>query len=111
VLLAARTALGNNRETIEVVHLLGGTDAQIARIFQRSIALDAATGSLVGILSAFVVIALLGKSFAALQAGIVTGAALGWLDWALLALIPVAATALATITARWTVMRALRGML
>lgn len=111
VLLAARTALGNNRETIEVVHLLGGTDAQIARIFQRSIAMDALGGSIVGILAAFVVIALLGHSFSALQAGIVTGAALGWADWVLLGLIPLASIALAAVTARWTVMRALRGML
>ena len=42
VLLAARTALGANRDTIEIVHLLGGTDSQIARIFQRSIGIDAA---------------------------------------------------------------------
>jgi len=111
VLLAARTALGNNRETIEVVHLLGGTDAQIASIFQRSIAFDAIGGGLAGFSAAFVVIALLGRSFAALQAGIVTGAALGWADWALLGLVPLAGVVLATITARWTVMRALRRML
>lgn len=111
VLLAARTALGNNRETIEIVHLLGGTDAQIARIFQRSIAFDAIGGGIAGMAAAFVVIALLGKTFAALQAGIVTGAALGGWDWALLGLIPLAAVAVATMTARWTVMRALRRML
>lgn len=111
VLLAARTALGNNRETIEIVHLLGGSDAQIAGIFQRSIALDAIGGGIAGAGAAFVVIALLGKSFAALQAGIVTGAALGWQDWAVLALIPMIAVALATLTARWTVMRALQRML
>ena len=44
-LLAARTALGTNRDTIEIVHLLGGTDAQIARVFQRSIGVDAAGGA------------------------------------------------------------------
>jgi cell division transport system permease protein len=111
VLLAARTALGNNRETIEVVHLLGGSDAQIAGIFQRSIAFDAIGGGLAGFSAAFLVILFLGRNFAALQAGIVTGAALGWFDWVLLGLIPAAAVILATITARWTVMRALRGML
>ena len=44
VLLAARSALGTHRDTIEIVHLLGGTDAQIARVFQRSIGFDAAGG-------------------------------------------------------------------
>jgi len=111
VLLAARTALGNNRETIEIVHLLGGSDAQIAGIFQRSIGIDAASGGVAGLAAAIVVIALLGRSFAALQAGIVTGSALGWTDWAAIALIPVVVAALATVTARWTVMRALRRML
>ena len=111
VLLAARTALGNNRETIEIVHLLGGSDKQIAGIFQRSIAIDAASGGIAGFAAAFVVIFLLGRSFAALQAGIVTGSALGWIDWAVVALIPLAVAALATVTARWTVMRALRRML
>lgn len=111
VLLAARTALGANRVTIEIVHLLGGTDVQIARIFQRSTALDAAGGGLVGMAVASAVIVLLGRTFSALQAGIVTGGGLGWQDWALLVLIPLAAVALATLTARWTVMRALKGML
>lgn len=111
VLLAARTALGNNRATIEIVHLLGGTDAQIARIFQRSTALDATGGSIAGFAAAAVVVVLLGRTFGALQAGIVTGGTLGWVDWAVLALIPVAAVGLATVTARWTVMRALKGML
>jgi len=111
VMLAARTALGNNRETIEVVHLLGGTDGQIARIFQRSIGLDALGGSIAGTAAGGVVIALLGKSFAALQGGIVTGAALGWVDWLAVALIPVAAVLLAVWATRWTVMRVLRRML
>jgi cell division transport system permease protein len=46
VWLAARSSLGSNRETIEIIHLLGGTDGQIARIFQRSIGLDAVLGGL-----------------------------------------------------------------
>lgn len=111
VLLAARTALGNNRDTIEIVHLLGGTDAQIARIFQRSIAFDAIGGGLAGLSIAAVAIFLLGRSFSALQAGIITGAALGWADWLLLGLVPITIVVVATVTARWTVMRALRGML
>ena len=111
VLLAARTALGNNRATIEIVHLLGGTDAQIAQIFQRSIARDAIGGALAGSGAALVVILLLGQSFAALQAGIVTGGALALADWAALLAVPLAAVVLATLTARWTVIGALKGML
>lgn len=108
VLLAARTALGTNRETIEIVHLLGGTDTQIARVFQRSIGVDAAAGGAVGLALAVVVILFLGRRFSGLGAGMVNGGALGWGDWLLLATIPLAATVLAMLTARITVLRALR---
>lgn len=111
VLLAVRTALGTNRETIEIVHLLGGTDAQIARVFQRAIGLDAAAGGAVGLVLGLIVVMFLGQRFGGLEAGLVSSGALGWSDWVLLALIPIAGVALAMLTARLTVMRALRTML
>ena len=111
VLLAVRNALGSNRDTIEIVHLLGGTDGQIARIFQRAIGYDAAVGGTVGLALGLVVVLALGQQFAALGAGLVSSGALGWSDWLLLALIPVAGVILAMFTARQTVVRALRKML
>jgi len=111
VLLAARSALGSNRDTIEIVHLLGGTDAQIARVFQRSIGVDAASGGAVGFVLALAVILFLGRRFAQLGAGMVNGGTLGWTDWALLALVPLAAIVLAMVTARLTVLQTLRKML
>ena len=111
VLLAVRNALGSNRDTIEIVHLLGGTDGQIARIFQRAIGYDAAVGGAVGLALGLVVVLALGQQFAALGAGLVNSGALGWSDWLLLALIPVAGVILAMFTARQTVVRALRKML
>lgn len=111
VLLAARTALGSNRDTIEIVHLLGGTDAQIARIFQRSIGLDAAVGGATGLALGTAAILLLSRQLAGLGAGLATGGSLGWLDWLVLGLVPVAGIGVATITARLTVIRALRKML
>ncbi|VWX48984.1 cell division protein FtsX [Novosphingobium sp. 9U] len=111
VLLAARSALGANRDTIEIVHLLGGTDSQIARVFQRSIAVDAAGGGAVGLALAMVVILSLGRRFSGLGAGMVSSGALVWSDWLLLALVPLLATGLAMLTARLTVMHALRKML
>ena len=111
VLLAARTALDSHRGTIEIVHMLGGTDAQIARVFQRSIAIDAAAGGALGLALAVVVIVALARRFDALGSGLAGGAGLGWADWLLLALIPLAGVALATVTARAAVLRALRRML
>ena len=111
VLLAARSALGANRDIIEIVHLLGGTDTQVARVFQRSIGFDAAGGGTVGLALAMVVILSLGRRFASLGAGLVDSGALVWTDWLLLALVPLLSTLLAMLTARLTVLHALRKML
>jgi len=111
VLLAARSALGANRDVIEIVHLLGGTDTQVAQVFQRSIGYDAAGGGTVGLALAMVVILSLGRRFADLGAGLVDSGALVWTDWFLLALVPLLSTLLAMLTARLTVLHALRKML
>lgn len=111
VWLAARSALGANRDTIDVVHHLGGTDAQIARIFQRSVSIDAALGALAGFALGLGVVILLGRQFADLGSGMVAGGGLGWKDWLIVALIPITGVVLAGLTARLTVLAALRRML
>lgn len=111
VWLASRNALGTNRDTIEIVHLLGGTDKQIARIFQRSIAFDAVLGGTVGLILGLVAILALGERFAALESGMVAGGSLGLVDWIMLAMIPFAGVVIAILTARITVLAALRRML
>ena len=110
VWLAARNALNANRGTIEVVHLLGGTDGQIARIFQRSAVIDAGLGGAVGLVLGAVGLSVLGAQFAALESGMVAGGGLDLGDWLLLALVPVAGAAIALLTARMTVMASLGKM-
>lgn len=111
VLLAVRSALGANRDTIEIVHLLGGTDRQIARVFQRTTGIDAAGGGLLGMALALVVLLFLARRFGSLGAGMVDYGALDWFDWVTLGLVPLVAIALAMATARLTVLRTLRKML
>ena len=111
VLLASRNALSNHRETIEVIHMLGGTDRQIARVFQRSMAFDAAAGGFAGSVVGVITIFALGQQFAPLGSGMIGSAVLGWPDWAVIALIPLLGVALAVVTARLTVLAALRRML
>ena len=108
VWLAARNALGGNRKTIEVVHLLGGSDDQIARIFQRSILLDAVIGGVLGLAAGVLAMSLLARQFAALQSGMVAGGTLTAADWVLIALVPLFAVAIAVYTARMTVLSSLR---
>ncbi|MEL6239196.1 MAG: cell division protein [Pseudomonadota bacterium] len=111
VWLAARSAFANHRDTVEIIHLLGGTDAQITRVFERTVALEASFGALVGVALGAVTVWLLGQQFAALDSGMVGGATLGWEGWVILAAIPVAGIMLALVTARITISLALRAML
>ena len=111
VVLAARNALVNQRETIEIVHMLGGTDAQIARVFQRTAAMEAAAGGTIGLVAGVVAIVVLSQQFSALGSGMVSGAVLGWSDWVVIAAIPLIGVGLAVLTARLTVLSALRRML
>lgn len=111
LVLSARNALAAQRETIEIVHMLGGTDVQIARVFQRAAAMDAAAGGIVGLGAGVAAILVLAAQFAALGSGLVSGASLEWSDWLVIAAIPLAGVALAVLTARLTVLAALRRML
>lgn len=108
VVLAARAGLEAHRGTIEVMHMLGSTDVQLARLFQRRIAIDALVGGLAGTAAAAVAVAVVGGQLASLGSELVSGVALGPVDWVLLALLPVGFALLATLAARWTVTRALR---
>ena len=107
VVLAARGALDTHRFTIEVMHGIGATDIQITHLFQRKIAVDALAGSLIGGTAAALVLALLAAS-ASFAGELTGGASLLPGDLVLLALVPVALTALSTWVARTAVLAALR---
>ncbi|MEH3045883.1 permease [Sphingomonas adhaesiva] len=107
VVLAARAGLDAHRTTIEVMHGLGATDVQVARLFQRRIARDAALGALVGGVAAWIVVALLGWQVAAAGSQLLGGAALGQSGWIAIVALPFAFVALAAAVARHTVTAAL----
>jgi cell division transport system permease protein len=111
VILAVRSTLNTHRETIEIMHMMGGTDLQAARLFQRRVALDALLGGVVGFIVATVVIVTVGDRFAAVEPGLLSGAHFPYYGWAILALIPLAVMALAMLMARMTVISALKRIL
>ncbi|MEM9311056.1 MAG: cell division protein [Pseudomonadota bacterium] len=111
VWLAARSAFANHRDTVEIIHLLGGTDAQITRVFQRTVTLEASLGAALGLALGGLTVWLLGQQFVALDSGMVNGATLAWRDWMVVAAIPLGGIALAMLTARITISLALRAML
>lgn len=108
VVLAARAGLETHRATIEVMHMLGSTDLQVARLFQRRIAIDAAIGGFVGAVGAVVVLAFIGSRLAGLGSELLGGVSLGAGDWIALALLPAGFVLLAVLAARYSVLGALR---
>ncbi|MEE4152804.1 MAG: FtsX-like permease family protein [Erythrobacter sp.] len=111
VWLAARSAFANHRETVEIIHLLGGTDQQVTRIFERSVLREASFGAFAGLGLGIAAVWLLGQQFSALDSGMAQGAALTWRDWLVIGAIPLGGIVLAMLTGRITISMALKDML
>lgn len=111
VVLSARSALNTHRETINILHLLGASDAQIAGLFQRRIALDALFGGAAGLLLALIIMLLIGERVRAIGSELLGSAGLGLSGWLMIVLLPLAGAALSTLSARFTVIRALKAIL
>ena len=111
IVLAARSALNTQRATIEVMHLLGASDPQIARLFQRRLGLDALFGAMLGLLGGALAILLLRYRFSAMGSELLGSLEIGWAGWLVLFVLPFATALLAMLAARQTVLAALRHML
>ncbi len=111
VVLAARAGLDAHRQTIEVMHMLGSTDLQVARLFQRRIARDAAIGAAIGSLAAIGMLLLVSGQAAGLGSELLGQATLGPSGWATLAMVPIAFVLLAAVAARFAITRALEAVL
>jgi cell division transport system permease protein len=108
VVLSARAALNTHRPTIDVMHLLGATDVQVARLFQRRIALDALFGGTIGLLAALVTMALIGVRMGEIGSDLLGSARIGVFGWTVIGALPLFGAMLSTLAARFTVLRALR---
>ena len=111
VIMTARAALGTHFATIEMLHLIGATDRQITRLFQRRIAIDTAYGIALGSAVAAAILLLIGWQWSGVTSGLAATASLGAAGWALLLALPLLAIALAALTARQTLLAALKKIL
>jgi cell division transport system permease protein len=100
VMLAARAGLDAHRGTIEVMHGLGATDVQVARLFQRRLARDAIMGGVIGAFPALALVGLLGAQAGGLGSALLGSVTLGSGGWIVLTLLPFAFVALAAFVAR-----------
>ncbi len=110
VSFAVRAGLAVHRDTLELLHIMGAGDAYIARQFQRAAASAAVKGGVLGFVLALV--ALTGSAWVVARLQAVPPPQPGLWLWPalLLPLVPLLAGLAATITARLSVLRALRRM-
>jgi cell division transport system permease protein len=111
VALMVRAGLQTHRATIDVMHMLGATDVQVARLFQRRIAIDTAAGGAIGGAVALGVTLAFQFQLAGIGSELLGGAILAPRDWLVLALLPAGFVLLAMLAARVAVLRAMRRVL
>lgn len=111
VWLAARNAFAAARDTVEIMHLLGASQRQITSVFLRDVLREAIFGAALGAGLGVAAVWLLGRQFAALGSGMVSGGGLVFADWLVIGAVPLAGVLLAGLTARITIALALKDML
>ncbi|MFC3230030.1 cell division protein FtsX, partial [Marinibaculum pumilum] len=108
IVFATNAGLGNHQETIAVLHTIGARDQYIAAQFQWHVLGLALRGAVIGLALAALVAFAVAETAADLQAALLPPMRLSPLDWAGILAIPLCSVVLAAVTARFTVLRALR---
>ncbi|MEQ1689562.1 MAG: FtsX-like permease family protein [Sphingopyxis sp.] len=106
--LSARAALSSQRATIDILHLVGATDVQVARLFQRQIARDTMVGAGIGGIAGLLLVALIGWQLQLVAATLASGSHRA--SYAFILLLPPLIVAIAVFFARLSALRALRAM-
>lgn len=108
VVLAVRSALDTHRNTLDIMHLMGSTDSQISRLFQRRVAADAFFGGAIGFIMGCLTIIFISMQLNNLVSGAITNISMPWYGWIILLAIPMLMGILSIYMARWTVKRAMK---
>lgn len=111
VMFATRTGLAVQRDVIEVLHLIGARDTYIARQFQGNAVSLALWGGLLGLLLTGVTVLVLWLLARDLGSSLLPTVQLSSSFLASLAMLPLVGAIIASVTARFTVMRFLARML
>lgn len=110
VVFTTRSGLAVHGAIIELLHQMGARDAYIAGQFQIQAMLLALRGGFAGGIAAALVLLLFAWIGGGMDAAFLPELNLSPLRWGLLVLVPAAAVAIAMLTARLTVLRALARM-
>jgi cell division transport system permease protein len=107
VVFVTRTGLSIHRNVIEILHMMGARDLYIAQQFERHSMKLGLLGGLIGIVLAAPTLWLAGRALGTHEIALLPSIAFDPWDWAVIALMPVVAAAVAMVTARITVLRTL----
>jgi cell division transport system permease protein len=110
VVFATRAGLAIHREVIELMHLVGSRDSYIAGQFQAHAMSLSLRGGVVGLALGAATLGILRGISAPIEGSLLPTVTITSGAWAVLAALPLVAGLIATITARVTVVRALREM-
>ncbi len=111
VIYATRSGVAVHFPTIEVLHLIGARDNDIARQFEMQAFLLGLFGGIIGFAVAAFVLAVAGYTVPRIEITTLPRLELAAMDWVALGFVPVGGALLATLTARATVLRALARMM
>jgi cell division transport system permease protein len=110
VVYATRSGLAIHHDAIELLHIIGARDAYVARQFAVRALAFGLKGGVAGLVFGAATLFGLDRLAARLQGGPLPDFGLTPVNWAILALVPLAAAIIAMLTARATVMRNLTSM-
>jgi cell division transport system permease protein len=105
-----RSSLAANRKVIEIMHMVGAQNRYISHQFSRQMAALAAIGGLAGYAASLAVMAVLRRFAGRIGGGIISDFSLPPYVWLYMLAVPVAAVAIAKLTAMATVGRSLDRM-
>lgn len=111
VILTTRAGLASQLEAVELLHLMGARDSYIARQYASEALGLGLRGGLIGLAGAVLAILAVGLAVDAADPLLIPRQKLGAGGWAMLIILPVISALIARITARRTVMRALKRMM
>ena len=110
VVFSTRTSLAVHRETIEVLHLIGAQDGFVARAFERNALWMGLRGGLIGLGLGALTFVVIGQVSVGLEGPLMPRFSLTPGGMMVLGSLPLVSAAIAMVTARFTVLRALADM-
>lgn len=105
-----RSKLSENKEELELLHLMGASDSYIAKQIQRHTMLLSLQGGALGVVCGGILLFIIGLIAGRMGVNLVPDFRLGDIQKIMLVLLPVPVALLAMATARWTVLRVLTKM-